>query len=271
MPDFVDIHSHILHGLDDGASTLNESIAMLEMARDAGTTDIVATPHADTQYAFDPQRIEARIAELSARVSGITVHRGCDFRLEVSNIVQDIPTATNPRSTKNKIYSYASAVKWFRQKEAVGLLDISESVFTWRCHPRIAAFSDTIFDPSWKFPETHSKNDTTTDHDGVYLVGGGHVAQYVSQYQPQCLRHSVGSGKDYDLDYLNFKISKGMAYERVLIVPTEPIAKFVSHGTHLAPGPASSFYVAVTRARQSVAIVLDVAHASTLPRWQSAA
>ena len=35
---------------------------------------------------FDPQRIDARIAELSARVSGITIHRGCDFRLEVSNI-----------------------------------------------------------------------------------------------------------------------------------------------------------------------------------------
>ena len=72
--------------MDDGPATLDESIAMLEMARDSGTTDIVATPHADSQYSFDPERIEARIAELTGRVSGIAIHRGCDFRLEVSNI-----------------------------------------------------------------------------------------------------------------------------------------------------------------------------------------
>ena len=94
MPDFVDIHSHILYGLDDGASTIEESLAMLEMARDTGTTDIVATPHADTQYVFDPQRVEARIAELSARVSGITIHCGCDFRLEVSNIEEALRNPT---------------------------------------------------------------------------------------------------------------------------------------------------------------------------------
>ena len=85
-PSFIDIHSHVLYGLDDGARTVEDSIAMLEMARDSGTSDIVATPHADTQYAFDPEKVTARIAELSARVSGITIHRGCDFRLEISNI-----------------------------------------------------------------------------------------------------------------------------------------------------------------------------------------
>lgn len=83
---FIDIHSHVLYGMDDGPATIEESIAMLEMARDAGTTDIVATPHADSQYVFDPERVEARIAELKARVPGINIHRGCDFRLEVSNI-----------------------------------------------------------------------------------------------------------------------------------------------------------------------------------------
>jgi protein-tyrosine phosphatase len=59
---------------------------MLELASAAGTTDIVATPHADGQFAFDPKTIETRIAELSARVPGITIHRGCDFHLQVNNI-----------------------------------------------------------------------------------------------------------------------------------------------------------------------------------------
>ena len=50
----IDIHSHILPGLDDGSDTLEESVAMLRMAAAAGTTDIVASPHANQEYAFDP-------------------------------------------------------------------------------------------------------------------------------------------------------------------------------------------------------------------------
>jgi protein-tyrosine phosphatase len=83
---FVDIHSHILYGLDDGPDTIEQSVAMLEMARDAGTTDIVASPHANGRYAYHPDLIDARIAELSARVQGIAIHRGCDFRLQIDTI-----------------------------------------------------------------------------------------------------------------------------------------------------------------------------------------
>ena len=43
----VDIHSHIIWGVDDGPGTIEESISMLESAAGAGTADIVATPHAN--------------------------------------------------------------------------------------------------------------------------------------------------------------------------------------------------------------------------------
>ena len=43
----VDIHSHILPGLDDGSQTMEETLAMLQIAAENGTTDIVATPHAE--------------------------------------------------------------------------------------------------------------------------------------------------------------------------------------------------------------------------------
>ena len=76
------------------------------------------------------------------------------------------------------------------------------------------------------------------------------------------------SGKNFEFDFLNFKVSKGMTFERVLIIPTEPIKKFIQSGTFLGSISASSFYVAVTRAKQSVAIVLDVAGAAKLPIWQ---
>lgn len=40
-----DIHSHIMYGIDDGASTKEESLSILKKAYDDGITDIVLTPH----------------------------------------------------------------------------------------------------------------------------------------------------------------------------------------------------------------------------------
>ena len=43
--EFIDIHSHVLPGVDDGASSVDETIAMLKLAHETGTRKIVATPH----------------------------------------------------------------------------------------------------------------------------------------------------------------------------------------------------------------------------------
>lgn len=40
-----DIHSHILFGVDDGAKTLNDSIALLKAMKNQGITHVMATPH----------------------------------------------------------------------------------------------------------------------------------------------------------------------------------------------------------------------------------
>jgi len=85
MSGFVDIHSHVLYGLDDGARTIDQSLEMLRVAAEAGTSDIVATPHANSRYPFDPDTIEARIAELQPHTT-VRIHRGCDFHLQYDNI-----------------------------------------------------------------------------------------------------------------------------------------------------------------------------------------
>lgn len=41
----IDIHSHLIYGLDDGAKTLKETIAMINMAYSDGVRAIIATPH----------------------------------------------------------------------------------------------------------------------------------------------------------------------------------------------------------------------------------
>ncbi|WP_374719026.1 CpsB/CapC family capsule biosynthesis tyrosine phosphatase, partial [Parageobacillus toebii] len=41
----IDIHSHILPGVDDGAQTIDDAIAMARAAVKEGITTIIATPH----------------------------------------------------------------------------------------------------------------------------------------------------------------------------------------------------------------------------------
>jgi protein-tyrosine phosphatase len=91
----VDIHSHILPGLDDGAETLEESLAMLKIAAASGTTDIVGTPHANSEYAFDPEVVAQKLAELTAAAGdSIRIHTGCDFHLQYENIQDSLEHPT---------------------------------------------------------------------------------------------------------------------------------------------------------------------------------
>lgn len=45
---FIDIHTHIVPDVDDGARNFGESLEMLEMMIDQGVTDVIATPHVNS-------------------------------------------------------------------------------------------------------------------------------------------------------------------------------------------------------------------------------
>jgi protein-tyrosine phosphatase len=57
----IDIHCHILPGLDDGPANLDFSLAMARAAVEAGTQMIVATPHIRADFDVDPTEIEPRV------------------------------------------------------------------------------------------------------------------------------------------------------------------------------------------------------------------
>jgi protein-tyrosine phosphatase len=87
----IDIHSHVLFGLDDGARTLEDSLAMVRMAAEHGTTDLVATPHANLQFKFDPERIADCVAQVRESAGGaLRLYTGCDFHLSFDNIQDSI-------------------------------------------------------------------------------------------------------------------------------------------------------------------------------------
>jgi protein-tyrosine phosphatase len=86
----VDIHHHLLPGLDDGSPDLETSIAMARMALADGITHVVCTPHASSRYDFSPLLIDEKISTLrSALVHEsipLTLASGCDFHLGYDNI-----------------------------------------------------------------------------------------------------------------------------------------------------------------------------------------
>jgi protein-tyrosine phosphatase len=84
---FVDIHSHFVYGVDDGSPSPEVSRAMLELAASSGTSDIVATPHANSEFQFDAALVAERLNELRATApAGLRLHAGCDFHLSFQNV-----------------------------------------------------------------------------------------------------------------------------------------------------------------------------------------
>ncbi len=85
--ELIDLHSHVLPGLDDGAPDEATAIAMCRAAAESGTTDLVLTPHCNNRYPFDSERAEEARQELQTAVGGlINLHRGCDLYLSMQNI-----------------------------------------------------------------------------------------------------------------------------------------------------------------------------------------
>lgn len=65
----IDIHTHILHGLDDGPPQLTGSLDFARAAVAAGTTTIVATPHIRDDYPFGLDARDERLADLRAALA----------------------------------------------------------------------------------------------------------------------------------------------------------------------------------------------------------
>jgi protein-tyrosine phosphatase len=84
----VDLHCHILFGLDDGPKLLDDSLAMAEDAIADGITHVVATPHCSSQFLFDFANVQAKRDELAEKLHGrLKLATGCDFHLNHENLL----------------------------------------------------------------------------------------------------------------------------------------------------------------------------------------
>ena len=83
----VDIHCHLLYGLDDGPESFETSCAMAESAVSEGVTHVIATPHSSQAHRFVPELIRQRRDEIQEAFRGrIVIGTGCDFHLSFENL-----------------------------------------------------------------------------------------------------------------------------------------------------------------------------------------
>lgn len=90
----IDIHCHLLYGVDDGAKTIEESVAMLKDAKEQGIQAMILTPHyRHGMFGYPLDKIDAHFAQLKqyADKLGIQIFLGCEYHVN-SQIVQSFDT-----------------------------------------------------------------------------------------------------------------------------------------------------------------------------------
>jgi protein-tyrosine phosphatase len=84
----IDLHTHILHGLDDGARSLTQSLEMVQVAYRDGVRTMVATPHTlNGRYQNDRALILAKVQELKDALTQFAIHNS-------ESGIQNLPSDT---------------------------------------------------------------------------------------------------------------------------------------------------------------------------------
>ena len=65
----IDLHTHVLPGIDDGCRTLDDSIALVQAAAAGGITALAATPHVSFDYPTESETMERLVEEVRTAVA----------------------------------------------------------------------------------------------------------------------------------------------------------------------------------------------------------
>ena len=164
MSGFVDVHSHLVFGVDDGAQSLEHSLELLAQARDSGTRLVFATPHVVPPYlnwnASQERvaRIRRNFAALQSRApDGIDVRLGFEVTARPHRLrPNDDPARFRLEGTEFVLMDGPQAGPWFgdstmerlvRRIRAEGLTPIlahPERRAAWRRQPPDPGFAERM-------------------------------------------------------------------------------------------------------------------------------
>jgi superfamily I DNA/RNA helicase len=165
-------------------------------------------------------------------------------------------TYSTNSSSKNKQFKKANVVNYFFQDKSINIeTDETSLLINYRCNEPICNLSNNLFK---NFVGAKSGNVSVSGHDGVFFVKESDVEYYLHKYNPVQLRDSKKKNVNENFIVMNFGEAKGLSFDRVLIYPTKPFTDwFINNESDLAETSRSKLYVAITRARYSVGIVIS--------------
>ncbi len=161
-------------------------------------------------------------------------------------------TYSTNRESKNKKYKKEDVVQWIETRASANEVKVEYRSWSYRCNQMILDIADSLFP---HLPRTTSTNTDLTGHDGVFAILPSVAKEYIHTYNPIVLRHNVRTDT-LSCNAANIGVTKGRTYDRVLIFPTEPMLSFLKTGLPENAGDKCRLYVAMTRAKYSVAFVV---------------
>ncbi len=193
--------------------------------------------------------------ELMKSISSSGIYQFCcvgDFR---QTLYSTHPTTKKPKDNNEKLKRFVD----------IGFTPENLNV-SWRCTQNICDFADLVHKNEGVYESTESKLEVLDpkyiDHLGVFVVEPDNVGEYIKKHQPIILRANRTSHKYLceGRDAYNFGEVKGMGFNRVLICSTDKHQKFLAgkydvFESDKTPKAKNSLYVAITRARYSVAFL----------------
>lgn len=97
-----------------------------------------------------------------------------------------------------------------------------------------------------------------TQHVGLFWLVNEDVDKYLARFHPAQLCWNSRTDCNKQFPVVNFGAAKGLSFDRVLIYPTEDMKRWIrDHNYELKNETRAKLYVAITRARHSVAFVLS--------------
>lgn len=135
----LDIHSHILPEVDDGADSVDTALAMLDYAFRSGTEEIILTPHYAVPYRFDnpKKKTEVLFGQLQHIVQDagipIRMHLGCEYLYYGKEpFKQQFPEIATLNQTRHLL------MEFFFDSESSLILEAADAVLSRGCIPVIA-------------------------------------------------------------------------------------------------------------------------------------
>lgn len=171
---------------------------------------------------------------------------------------------------KNKKYAFGNIQDFIIDRKLPIYIDNKTLNGSFRNNEIICNFANKLYP---RMEHAFSMHSVQTGHDGVYIINENEAEYYIQKYRPVQLRNNRKTKMILsDARVLNFGESKGLSFDRILIYPTEEIIKWLNDSAYeLKAISKSKLYVAITRARYSVAFlnVKNQINKSLIPFWSN--